>query len=45
MTTRRQFMQLASATGILLGTSARFAGRAEAMSKEEQKAITPAQSV
>ena len=45
MTTRRQFIQLASAAGILVGTSARFAGPAEAMTKEAQKAITPQEAL
>ena len=42
MSTRRQFIQLASAAGILLGTSPRFAGAAETLSREAQQALTPA---
>ena len=41
MHTRRQFIQLASAAVILLGTSARFPGSVEAMTKEAQQALAP----
>ena len=41
MATRRQFIQLASAAGILLGTSVRSGGAAETMTKTAQDATTP----